>query len=64
MTTLDIRPESDARVAALRDAVAQLLGGYSEVAVLLSESDPETREAVLAPLRRAAESAAAVLAST
>ena len=64
MTTLDIRPESDARVAALRDAVASLLEGYSEVARLLGDAEPETREALLAPLRRAAEDAAAVLASS
>ncbi|HEU0130922.1 MAG TPA: hypothetical protein VFQ85_08030 [Mycobacteriales bacterium] len=50
-------------VAALRGAVAELLAGYSEVARLLPEVAPaETRDAVLAPLRRAADSAAAALA--
>ena len=63
MTTLDIT-DTDSRVAALRGAVAELLSGYSEVARLLSESDPETRDALLAPLRRAADSAASVLASS
>lgn len=53
-----------ARVAALHDALASLLAGYSEAARLLSEAEPEIRDAVLAPLRRAADSAAAVLAST
>lgn len=63
MTTLAFT-DSDERVAALRGAVAELLAGYSEVARLLAGSEPETREAVLAPLRRAADSAAAVLASS
>lgn len=63
MTTLDIT-EGDARVAALRDAVASLLDGYSEVARLLAGADAQTRETLLAPLRRAADSAAAVLATS
>ena len=64
MTTLDIRTEDGALVAALRGAVAELLGGYSEVASLLTDADPELRDALLAPLRRAADSAAVVLASS
>ena len=62
MTTLDMTG-TDARVAALRLAVAELLGGYSEAAHLLTDVDPALRDALLAPLRRAADSAAAVLAS-
>lgn len=63
MTTLDMT-DTDARVAALRLAVAELLGGYSQVASLLTDAEPELRDSLLAPLRRAADSAAAVLAST
>lgn len=63
MTTLDMTDAREARLAALSGAVGELLAGYSEVARLLSESDPETRETLLAPLRRAAESAASALAS-
>ncbi|HEX8004540.1 MAG TPA: hypothetical protein VF519_17765 [Mycobacteriales bacterium] len=62
MTTLDMT-DTDGRVAALRGAVGELLAGYSEVARLLADAEPETRDAVLAPLRRAADSAASVLAS-
>jgi hypothetical protein len=54
----------DTRVEALRAAVAELLGGYSDVARLLAGSDAELREPVLAPLRRAADNAAAVLAAS
>lgn len=61
MTTLDMT-DTDSRVAALRGAVAELLSGYSEVARLLSGYDPETRDALLAPLRTAAEGAASALA--
>ena len=49
----------DVRVRALTGAVAELLAGYSEVARLLPDED-----AVLAPLRRAADNAAAALAET
>lgn len=63
VTTLDMT-DTEPRVVALRSAVGELLAGYSEVARLLSEADPETREALLAPLRRAADNAAAVLASS
>lgn len=63
MTTLAIN-DTDARVAALRAAVGELLAGYSEVARMLSGTDPETRDALLAPLRRAADSAASVLATS
>jgi hypothetical protein len=54
----------DTRVVALRGAVAELLAGYSDVARLLSESAAEVRDPLLAPLRRAADSAAAVLAAS
>lgn len=66
VTTLDVRAttDDDQRVAALRSAVAELLAGYSEVARLLAESPAETRDPLLAPLRRAADNAAAVLASS
>lgn len=64
VTTLDIRTDDDSRVAALRGAVAELLDGYAEVARLLSESPSEVRDPLLAPLRRAADSAASVLASS
>jgi len=47
----------DVRVSALRGAVAELLQGYSEVARLMPDND-----LVLAPLRRAADNAAAALA--
>ncbi len=50
------------RVAALRGAVAELLAGYSEVARLVPELAPDARDPILAPLRRAADSAAAALA--
>lgn len=63
MTTLAIN-DTDARVAALRAAVGELLSGYSEVARLLADSDAETRDALLGPLRRAADSAASVLATS
>lgn len=53
----------DARMAALREAVGELLAGYSEVARLLSDAEPETRDVLLAPLRRAADTAASVLAA-
>jgi hypothetical protein len=56
--------DDDTRVAALRGAVAELLAGYSDVARLLSDSDAALRDPVLAPLRRAADSAAAVLAAS
>jgi hypothetical protein len=56
--------DDDTRVVALRGAVAELLAGYSDVARLLSESDAELRDPLLAPLRRAADSAAAVLAAS
>lgn len=53
----------DARVHALRVAVGELLAGYSEVAKLLPELAPEdVHDPLLAPLRRAADSAAAALA--
>lgn len=67
MTMLDITGAStagDARVEALRGAVTELIAGYTEVARLLADADPESREAFLAPLRRAADSAAAVLATS
>ena len=47
----------DVRVRALRGAVAALLDGYSEVARLVPGDD-----AVLGPLRAAADNAAAALA--
>ena len=50
-------------VTALRDAVAELLAGYSEVARLLADAEPSTRDALLAPLRRAADTAASALAA-
>jgi hypothetical protein len=62
MAMLDVTTDTDGRVVALRHAVAELLGGYSEVANLLTDADPALRDALLAPLRRAADSAAAVLA--
>ena len=52
----------DAKVHALRAAVGELLDGYSEVAKLLPQLAPDLRDPVLAPLRRAADSAAAALA--
>jgi hypothetical protein len=52
----------DVRVTALRTAVGELLDGYSEVARLVSSLAPDVRDPLLAPLRRAADSAAAVLA--
>ena len=52
----------DTRVHALRAAVGELLDGYSEVAKLLPQLAPDLRDPVLAPLRRAADSAAAALA--
>lgn len=63
MTTLAI-DDTDARLAALRAAVGELLAGYSEVARLLADAEPETRDGLLGPLRRAADSAAAVLATS
>jgi hypothetical protein len=57
-------PGEDVRVVALRGAVAELLAGYSDVARLLSESEAAVRDPLLAPLRRAADSAAAVLAAS
>jgi len=68
VTTLDmtqaVQAATEDRVAALRSAVGELLGGYSEVARLLSDADPQTRDTLLAPLRRAADNAASVLASS
>jgi hypothetical protein len=52
----------DDRVTALRGAVAELLAGYSEVARLVPQLAPDVRDPLLAPLRRAADSAAAALA--
>lgn len=52
----------DARVTVLREAVGELLAGYSEVARLVPELAPDVRDPLLAPLRRAADSAAAALA--
>ena len=52
----------DARIAVLTQAVGELLAGYSEVARLVPELAPEVTDPLLAPLRRAADSAAAVLA--
>ena len=52
----------DARVHALRAAVGELLNGYSEVARLLPQLAPDVSDPVLAPLRAAADSAAAALA--
>ena len=52
----------EVRVAALRSAVGELLDGYSEVARLVSALSPDVRDPLLAPLRRAADSAAAALA--
>ena len=63
MTTLDMTDATTARMDALRSAVGELLAGYSEVARLLSEAEPEMRETLRAPLRAAAENAAAVLAA-
>jgi hypothetical protein len=67
VTTLDmtqaVQGGTEERVAALRSAVGELLGGYSEVARLLADADPQMRDTLLAPLRRAADSAAATLAS-
>jgi hypothetical protein len=54
--------DEDLRVVALKGAVAELLAGYSEVARLVPELAPEHRDPLLAPLRRAADSAAAALA--
>ena len=53
----------DVRVSALRDAVTQLLEGYAELARRLPEfgPPPEVEEELLAPLRSAAENAAALL---
>lgn len=62
-TTLDMTDTTNARMDALRSAVGELLAGYSEVARLLSDATPETRDALLAPLRLAAENAASVLAA-
>ncbi|HVF06466.1 MAG TPA: hypothetical protein VNA20_16615 [Frankiaceae bacterium] len=53
----------DIRVHALRAAVGELLDGYSEVARLLPELAPDVRDPLLAPLRRAADSAAAALST-
>lgn len=53
----------DARMTALREAVGELLAGYSELARLLTDAEPETRDVLLAPLRRAADSAASALAA-
>lgn len=53
----------DMRVTMLKEALGELLAGYSEVARLLSEAEPETRDVLLAPLRRAADSAATALAA-
>ncbi len=63
MTAIDMT-ETDTRVAALRAAVGELLAGYSEVARLLTDADPATRESLLAPLRSAADNAASVLGSS
>lgn len=52
----------DTRVEALREAVGALLAGYSEVARLVPELAPDVRDPLLAPLRRAADSAVAALA--
>lgn len=60
---MSIMVDEDVRVAALRGAVSELLAGYSEVARLMSGAEPSLRDAVLAPLRRAADTAASVLAS-
>ena len=54
----------DTRVAALRGAIAEMLDGYAEVGRLVSGMAPEMRDPLLAPLRRAADSAAAVLAQS
>ncbi len=56
-------PLADARVAALRDAVRELLDGYGEMARRLPSfgPPPEVERALLEPLQRAAESAAALL---
>jgi hypothetical protein len=51
------------RVGALKGAVAELLDGYTEVARLLADAEPALRDAVLTPLRRAADNAAAALAA-
>jgi hypothetical protein len=51
----------DARIAALTQALGELLAGYSEVARLVPELAPEVTDPLLTPLRRAADSAAAVL---
>ncbi len=53
----------EARMTALKEAVGELLAGYSELARLLSDAEPETRDVLLAPLRRAADSAATALAA-
>ena len=63
LVRMSITVDEDVRVGALRGAVAELLAGYSEVARLLADVDPSLRDAVLSPLRRAADSAASVLGS-
>lgn len=54
----------EARMTALRGALTELLLGYNEVGRIAHDLPEQVREPLLAPLRRAADSAAAALAQS